>query len=421
MTTLAGTRLAGSGDSEDSARAWTALGRIEAELDTLTALDVRALGGTGAMDLAARLVAVTSRLSGLRLAALAAVEDSGAWASEGARSMFAAVARREDASFGSVRAEVVLAQRLDADLPLTAAALRDGSLSVDKAKLMARLAPTSQARRAGLRDPDRGEAALLAKAKTVDIRELTRLIEAWGYRIDPAGDDRAYRDARPTYQVIVTDVAAGTEVHGLVSPETGEILRTALRAVTGVPQAGDGKTTEQRNAEALHTMARFLLDAGEHGEHTKVRPHLNVSVGYDTLLAAAGEAGVDPATFTETGRPVPRVVLDRLACDSEISRVIFGPDGIVLDAGRTARIVSNDQRRAVITRDRECQRPGCHAPPRYCEVHHRIWWDRGGGTSVEDSVLLCWHDHDWVHREDITITRDRDRWIFTDRHGKEVR
>ena len=41
-----------------------------------------------------------------------------------------ALARREDAGIASVRAEVTLAQRLEVELPLTAAALRAGELSL---------------------------------------------------------------------------------------------------------------------------------------------------------------------------------------------------------------------------------------------------------------------------------------------------
>jgi hypothetical protein len=400
--------------------AFAALACLEADLDALTTLDVRSIPGSSAMDLAARVSAAISRLSGLRLAALTAVEDSGVWASDGSRSMPAAIARNEDATVSTIKAEITLAQRLEHDLPLTAAALRAGELSADKAKLLARLAPTSPTRRLALADPETGEAFLLAKARDLDAWALTRVIRYWGYRVDPDRDDADYRDAAHTYELQLADTLDGTHLKGFVSPETGQLLRTALRAVTGVPPATDTRTTAQRNADALHALARYLLDTGEHGGGAKVRPHLNVSVRYETLLAPAGAAGVDPATFTETGQPIPRVVLDRIACDAEVTRIVFGPDSAVLDLGRTQRIVTPLQRRAVITRDQECARPGCHAPPRLCEVHHVIPWHHGGATSVQNSILLCWHHHDFVHTEDITITRVDDHWVFTDRHGREL-
>ena len=122
--------------------------------------------------------------------------------------------------------------------------------------------------------------------------------------------------------------------------------------------------------------------------------------------------------FTETGQPIPCTVLERVACDSEVTRIVLGPDREVLDVGRTRRTVTPAQRRAVIARDRTCRGPGCHAPPRLCEVHHLIWWTRGGPTSVENSGLFCWRCHDWIHTEDIAITHQNGTWTFTHPDGR---
>ncbi|MCW2700775.1 MAG: endonuclease, partial [Blastococcus sp.] len=43
-----------------------------------------------------------------------------------------------------------------------------------------------------------------------------------------------------------------------------------------------------------------------------------------------------------------------LACDSTLSRIVMGPDGQVLDDGRSARIVPPGLRTAVHVRDRHC-------------------------------------------------------------------
>src|SRR5580765_6300156 len=133
---------------------------LRAAIGAVAAIDVAALPATGALDLARELATALARLTGVRMACLQSVADSGAWALDGSRSMPWALARREDAGIGSVRAEVTLAQRLAVELPLTAAALRAGEVSLDKAKLLARLAPTSAAWRAALRDPETGEAFL---------------------------------------------------------------------------------------------------------------------------------------------------------------------------------------------------------------------------------------------------------------------
>ena len=99
---------------------------LVAVADRAAALDVRALPGTEALDLAATIASTVARLTGVRLACLQSVADSGVWGLDGSRSMPWALARREDAGIASVRAEVTLAQRLEVELPLTAAALRAG-------------------------------------------------------------------------------------------------------------------------------------------------------------------------------------------------------------------------------------------------------------------------------------------------------
>ena len=129
------------------------------------------------------------------------------------------------------------------------------------------------------------------------------------------------------------------------------------------------------------------------------------------------------AVFTETGGRAPRALLRRLACHSAVTRIVFGPDGAVLDVGRAQRTVSGQMRRAVIARDQHCVYPGCDQPPSRCEVHHALrHWADGGETSVANGALLCYHHHDLVDTTDI-VMRWRDRvggWAFTDRHGRQI-
>ena len=164
----------------------------------------------------------------------------------------------------------------------------------------------------------------------------------------------------------------------------------------------------------------MILGSGTLGEHQAVRPQLLVSVDHQTLCAAADAAGVDPAVLTHSQTPLPRSVLDRIACDCELTRIVFGTDSEVLDVGRTRRIVTPAQRKAVIARDRTCRGPSCHAPPRICEVHHLIPWQRGGATSVENSGLFCNGCHDWIHANDITVTHADGLWTFVTADGRVI-
>ena len=143
--------------------------------------------------------------------------------------------------------------------------------------------------------------------------------------------------------------------------------------------------------------------------------------GEDHVISAAIDhhamLGADPPTLPD-GTPVPPALLARLACDSGLSRVVFGPESTVLDVGREQRIFPAHRIKAIGARDEHCQDPGCDEPPGFGEIHHSLQWYRDHGpTDVEHGILLCWHHHDWVHANTITIARTAGRWHFYNRHG----
>jgi hypothetical protein len=113
--------------------------------------------------------------------------------------------------------------------------------------------------------------------------------------------------------------------------------------------------------------------------------------------------------------------LDKLACDGELNRYIFGPRSEILDVGRAERTFTEARRSAIIARDRYCRYPGCSAPPAISECHHVKHWGRdGGGTSVANGILLCWFHHGYVHRRGIEIRRRGSKWAFTDATGQPI-
>jgi HNH endonuclease len=91
--------------------------------------------------------------------------------------------------------------------------------------------------------------------------------------------------------------------------------------------------------------------------------------------------------------------------------------GKVLALGRSRRLVSKPQRRALMMRDGMCQYPCCHSV-RHLKAHHRVPWSAGGRTDLDNLILLCqWH-HTVVHEGGVSITQGSDGWLFTKRDGQ---
>ncbi|MBA8809180.1 HNH endonuclease signature motif containing protein [Promicromonospora sukumoe] len=315
-----------------------------------------------------------------------------------------------------------------------------------------------------------GEEVLLDLADLHGPLVFRRFVDRFARVADPESDERGYKQASEREHLDVAKTFGGYHVSGFLTDEHGEALQTAMDSVMGAPTPGDERTPGQRRAQALADLARTTLDNGLTGTGAAVRPHLTVTVSWTELARLTGRShpagehtGQEPAEHEHTGHEhhrdkrtgrghageeppgltdvtaaparfgisaslVPTATLRRLLCDSAVTRVVFGPDGQVLDVGRAQRTVTGQMRRAVIARDKHCVYVDCTQPPARCEVHHaeRHWAD-GGDTSVRNAALLCWHHHDLVDRTGMTMrwTGNPDGarhsgWTLVDRHGREL-
>jgi hypothetical protein len=68
-------------------------------------------------------------------------------------------------------------------------------------------------------------------------------------------------------------------------------------------------------------------------------------------------------------------------------------------AGKTTRLVSGSQRKALVVRDKGCRFPGCDRPVAWTDAHHMKHWADGGDTVLKNLVLLCRRHHRKVHEE----------------------
>jgi len=425
-------------------RAHPAVAGVDAAVDELVGR-LTELDGWAAVDALLAVDDLVGRLTAATAMLLAGVDRDGLWATDGARSLTAWFAARQGASYRRAAELVVLARALRDDLPATAQAAVHGQVGIEQAIALARVAPTSAERRAALAAPaeECGEEFLLTQAREQGADAFRRVLRRWAAAADPAADERGYREASERQFLALSPTTGGVHLTGFLTTDHGAALGAALDSVMGAPAPGDVRSTQQRRAGALTDLARLALDHGLTGSSAGVRPHLTCVVDLDTLrralerTPAGGIQGPTPGAFrlapvadierfavaeVLSAGPIPPSVLARLACDSEITRVVFGPGSQVINVGRAERTFSGPRRRAILARDGTCRYPGCTAPPALGEIHHADHWARDGGqTDVNAGVLLCWYHHHLVHLLGIEVARGpTGGWAFTDRGGRPL-
>ncbi|HVW39794.1 MAG TPA: DUF222 domain-containing protein, partial [Amycolatopsis sp.] len=131
--------------------------------------------------------------------------------------------------------------------------------------------------------------------------------------------------------------------------------------------------------------------------NTKAAPNTSAASGY---------------AVTSYGTLIPVDELLRRAGEANIIPVILNDTGGIMAYGRSRRLASPAQRRALAARDGGCVRPGCTAPADWCQVNHIQRWEHGGRTNIGEMVLVCPFDHDELDRgASIVMINGRAHWI----------
>jgi hypothetical protein len=425
---------------------------VDAEQAETWTGEQRAAVLAGLDRLAGVLVTVRGRVVAAERAAASSVVT-------GDRDFVAARARVLRSGLGVARREVDQAEAVTT-LPIVASAVAAGRVPVAHLDVLARAASTAgQVAREALAAPA-GQERLVRLAERLSVREFTGAVARLVAAHDPAGLERGVAAQKAARFLHLTTGPDGVHLKGRVDLLAGATLRTALAGVGVAPDAT--RTKEQADADALVALAerattamagirgrRGADDVEQDAADARVsgianRPVVSILVPAETFthahaLAAAasisgraGEAGdaggvrmasgagvegptpidrsgwlgpVEPGVL-EDGTPIAMSQLAQALCDCQLGRIVLGADSVPLDLGRTTRLFTAAQRRAVIVRDRACAWNGCDVPAAYCEVHHVTWWDRDTGpTDYDNAVLLCTHHHHVVHQHDLTIGR----------------
>ncbi len=186
-----------------------------------------------------------------------------------------------------------------------------------------------------------------------------------------------------------------TDIAASVPDATAARLKTYLESFTSPRQRDPGNGVDPATGVRLpadrqrgHAFCALLerLDPSKLPDHGGLATTVIVTMPLETLQTGLGIAQLG------TGEPVAAGDARRLACTAGLVPAVLGTRSEVLDLGRTARLFSPAQRKALALSHPTCRAEDCTVPAPWCEAHHATPWSRGGRTNLDHGVLLChWH------------------------------
>jgi hypothetical protein len=233
-----------------------------------------------------------------------------------------------------------------------------------------------------------GRRVLEVVAPDVADREEERLVRAEEER----GSSEARLSFRPRGDG-VTDVIARVPDH------VADRLRVYLDAFTAPRRAVGGSDVgdvarlplSRRRCEAFCALLE-QMPSDRLPTHGGTATSVMVMIELETLRRGLGTAALS------TGGLMSAAEVRRTACSASLLPVVLGGAGEVLDLGRSRRLFSPGQRKALAIRDRRCRADGCDIPAAWCEAHHAgAPWAAGGKTDLKDGLLLCSFHHHRAH------------------------
>jgi hypothetical protein len=188
--------------------------------------------------------------------------------------------------------------RLLRELPVLAAAGRDGRVSAEHVAKVADLA--NKVGVAAIREFDPILTDLASASQPQDVAAACERIRAHVDPDGPAPDPHAAFERR---QFTLARCGSMVSVRGQLDPEGAAALMTAIDALMNPPAADDLRTAAQRRADAIVELARLGLTTGQLPTIGGIRPQVGVIITPSTLLTSHRYTNHPPRPQT---RPRPR-------------------------------------------------------------------------------------------------------------------
>ena len=338
--------------------------------------------------------------------ALAEIDRTRAHEVEGASSVVS-WARRELHEDAGLTRQMVRAAATCRDLPAVGQAAEAGLISFEHVNSF-----TYALKHVGVEETRTLEEPLLEVAKQVAPAEFHAKIRQVRDMTHPDDLDAAWLKGMDKSDIRLARTSEGWHLTGFLDIETGAKLNTILKNLSVPRDAQDDRSPSTRRMDALDRICTGVLEHGLPSDNG-IRPHINVTVDAQTLQATANheaprsiDLDLQPATLEGFG-PIGPGLLAHLLCGAELTPFLIKQVQTnieVLDVGRTHRLATNRQTKAISLRQHGiCAAPACHHP--IAHNHHLIWWSNGGRTDLDNLIGLCRKCHTLIHTGRLELAR----------------
>src|ERR1700736_4998534 len=287
-------------------------------------------------------------LEGEFAAEVKATQPSGDHLVDGAISAVSWISKACGMSVTSAADRLCVGEQLES-LPKIAAALSSGEIGYQSTSVLCHLRDQLGDKRDLFNEDE-----MLGFARQFSVFHLRVLCRVARHVADPDG---FFNEAEENYsrrRLHISLMSDGMHaIDGVLDPEVGSALRTALESLAKRRGPEDDRTHSQRMHDAAGELVHHAMDEGKLPRRNGVRPHVTVTT---TLEGLKNEFGAPPADL-ELSLPISTKTLERITCDSTISRVLLA-DSMVIDVGRATRVTSAPRRRALRGRARGWRLPG---------------------------------------------------------------
>ncbi len=345
--------------------------------------------------------------------------NSESWLQEGFTSAKNAIMSEVHVSHGKASKAVARGELLN-DYPEILCAAQEGLVTTDHLDQFLRISDPKY--REYFRDHLE---MLIANASAMTPSVFSVIVTSWRNAINDLLNEEPveYKHFKERYLEIYQDADGQYVVDARLDATNGTLFEKALEDVSqqlrrnSDPNEQEEYTKGQRYADAAGFLAQGYIDHTISAHDPSADPHnpqetqavftfsktpaltADVTINITDLDPAYSTHSYLKRTLNSTS-PISRAhsstYVEQLLCDTALRVPVIHEDGSI-DLGRTARSAPWKLKKLLILTHKTCSAPGCTIPANWCDAHHIEHWAYGGGTNLDNLMLLCRRHHTILH------------------------